>query len=100
MLLDSGGLVAIDIDDGIFNGSIKPHVSGIINALNTYTELSLSVPKDKQMPTGVNLWVREKLPGRFCRNDHLKVDMYQFLIIRNIATFLAISTFFVRLVKL
>jgi putative DNA primase/helicase len=77
VLLENGGLVGIDIDDCIHNGSIKPDALHIISVLNTFTELSPSIPEGEKMPTGVHLWVKGKLPGRFCRNDALKVEMYE-----------------------
>lgn len=77
MLPDEGGLVAIDIDDCIEKGKIKPHAIDIITLLNTYTEFSPTIPEGEQMPTGVHLWIKGTLPGKFCRNDDLKVEIYQ-----------------------
>lgn len=76
VLLEDGGLVGIDIDDCIHQGSINPQALHIISSLDTFTELSPSIPEGEKMPTGVHMWVRGKLPGRFCRNDALKVEMY------------------------
>ncbi len=77
VLVENGGLVAIDIDDCIHHGSIKPHARHIISALDTFTEFSPSIPDGEETPTGVHLWVRGKLPGRFCRNNALKVETYE-----------------------
>lgn len=77
VLLENSRLVGIDIDDCIINGKIKPHALTIISSLDTFTEFSPSIPDGEQMPTGVHLWVKGKLPGRFCRNDALKIEMYE-----------------------
>jgi primase-polymerase (primpol)-like protein len=77
VLIENGGLVGIDIDDCIHQGSINPQALHIISALDTFTELSPSIPQGEKTPTGVHLWVKGKLPGMFCRNDALKVEMYE-----------------------
>ena len=77
VLFENCGLVGIDIDDCIHQGSIKTHALHIKRTLDTFTELSPSIPEGELMPTGMHLWVRGKLPGMFCRNDDLKVEMYE-----------------------
>ena len=77
MLPENGNLVAIDIDDCIEKGVIKPHAMDIISQLDTYTEFSPSVPLGEKTPTGVHVWVKGKVLGKFCRNDTLKVEIYQ-----------------------
>lgn len=77
VLVENSGLVAIDIDDCIENGKLKPHAMDIITTLDTYTEFSPSIKKGAQMPSGVHLWIKGKVSGKFCRNDTLKVEIYQ-----------------------
>ena len=77
MLPENGNLVAVDIDDCIEHGKIKPHAMDIISSLDSYSEYSPSIPEGAQMPTGVHIWMKGKLPGLFCRNDNVKVEMYQ-----------------------
>ncbi len=76
MLVEGGGLVAIDIDDCIQEGSLLPHALHIISMFDTYTEFSPSIPRGATLPTGIHLWVRGEMPGLFCRNDDLHVEIY------------------------
>jgi len=73
----NGGLVGIDIDDCIHQGSINPQALHLISMADTFTEFSPTIPEGEITPSGVHLWLKGKMPGLFCRNDHLKVEMYE-----------------------
>lgn len=77
MLPENSNLVAVDIDDCTLHGKISASAMDIITSLDSYSEYSPSIKEGEQMPTGVHVWVKGTLPGLFCRNDDLKVEMYQ-----------------------
>jgi putative DNA primase/helicase len=69
------GIVGIDIDHCIQNGTISDDTSLLVAALQTYTEYSPSTDING-LPTGLHLWLEKvSLPGRFRRKEN--VEMYQ-----------------------
>lgn len=70
------GIVGVDIDHCIHEGSVTPDALSIISALDTYTELSPTIPRGEKHPMGVHLWLKKVvLPGRYRKSGN--IEMYQ-----------------------
>jgi len=68
----TGGIVGVDIDHCIHGSSIEPQALHLISLLDTYTELSPTIINDES--TGIHMWLRGKLPGKYKRSGN--VEMY------------------------
>jgi hypothetical protein len=64
---DGDGFMFVDLDDCIVDGQVAPWALAIVEALDSYTEISPS-------GTGLKVWLEATKPGDLCRKDD--VEMY------------------------
>ncbi len=65
---DGDGFMFVDLDDCIVDGQVAPWALAIVEALDSYTEISPS-------GTGLKIWLEATKPGDLCRKDD--VEMYE-----------------------